>query len=114
MGAKQRKHSATATGQRRIGLTSGAQSTTGWTELGHQPAETVWIIYLRNVSRMVESNFCHTRFPSSFSLDGIFWLFVSPGPLSLNCECMTEMIHLMFGIGMSNMSTVKCIHMSCS
>lgn len=31
------------------------------------------------------------------------WLYVPPGPLSLNYECMTAMIHLMFGIGKSNM-----------
>lgn len=27
------------------------------------------------------------------------WLLCSSGPLRLNCECMMEMIHLMFGIG---------------
>lgn len=45
MGAKQRKHPATAAGQSHISLTSGAQSTTGWTQLHHQPAETVWMIF---------------------------------------------------------------------
>lgn len=45
MGAKQRKHPATAAGQSHVRPTSGPQSTPGWRLLCHQPAETVWMIF---------------------------------------------------------------------
>lgn len=45
MGAKQRKHPATAAGQSHISLASGPQSTTGRRQLCHQPTETVWMIF---------------------------------------------------------------------
>lgn len=47
MGVMQRKHPATAAGQRHISLASSSQSTAGWRQFCHQPAKTVWMIFLR-------------------------------------------------------------------
>lgn len=105
MGAKQRKHPATAAWQSHISLTSGAQSTTGWSQLCHQPAETVWMIFLTlhfpqdSVTAVSVQHFLPAVDDGGF----LFVSFVFPGRLNLKCECMKEMIHLMSGTGKSNM-----------
>lgn len=92
MGTEQRKHPATTTGKRHICPPSSPYSSTGWRQLCHYSAKTVWM-YLSNV------------------LKGVFlndlWLLCSSGPLRRKCECMMEMIHSMFGIGKANIETIQ-------
>lgn len=99
VGAQQRKHPATETGQSHISLTSGTQSTR-WSHFCHQPTETVWWLFFYLWTD------CLNSYPCRFcSMNKGFDTFISPGPLSLSCGCMMETIHLMFGIGKRNVWT---------
>lgn len=57
MGAKQRKHPATAAGPCHISFTGGAQSTTGRGHLCYQPAETVRMILKTLNLKLCEASF---------------------------------------------------------
>lgn len=72
------------------------------TAVNQQRQYVLWPISLLN---------CPLTFEQILTLMMFVLLYVTPGPLSLNCECTMAMIHLMFGIGKHKHSSIYlCIY----